>query len=354
MSMFRASPRDVVAWLEQNRVEHVVLRYGPRTLDAELGDVDLLVDDRAIIALKAAFRGQRSGTKIDIYGIEGLHGSDYHGFPHLPERLGRQILARRRRVTGVWVPSPLDELNGLLYHLAYHKSVQSGVHVSDPARSASTLGTERLAALQTECGIAVTCTLKGFHRQLESCGLSVSEARLVAYIEHDFRHGRKSLFHALLQDRHPGELNLFVIRAIALRCGKSEALIERLGERYRIVSVKAINRWTRLTRAGRMRGGKWRRGGRPHIAVVVFDRAPVPTTTEEREVHPFVFNRNQFVKVEWRDWFHRETAARAKDNPIHSTDNEAEALGHLPLFFSAEEREQIKRSLPMLRAEASR
>ena len=323
-------------------------------LDTRVKDVDLLVDDQAIAALKAAFKSRRSGTKIDCYGIEGLHGSDYHGFSHLPEPLGRQILARRRQIAGVWVPHPLDELNGLLYHMAYHKSLQSGVHISDPTRSLSTPGTERLAVLREECGATVACTLEDFHRHLETCGLAVSEQRLVAYIEHDFRHGRKSFFHALLQDRHPGELNLFVIRGVAVRHGKSEALIERLRERYSIVSVKAIDWLTRLTRAKSMRGGKWRRGGRPHIAVVVFDPAPVAATPDERKVHPFVFNRNQFIKVEWRDWFCRETTARAKDNPVHSTDNEAEALGHLPLFFSAEEREQIRLSLPSLRAGASR
>ncbi len=352
--MFRAPPREVLAWLEQNQARHVVLRYGPRVLDTRVRDVDLLIDDQAITGLKAAFQGHRSGTKIDCYGVEGLHGSDYHGFPHLPEPLGRQILSRRRRVAGVWVPHPQDEMNGLLYHMAYHKCLQSGVHASDPARSSQTQGTERLAALQMECGITVTCTLEGFHRHLESCGLAVSEVRLGTYIEHDFRHGRKSLFHARLQDRHPGELNLFVIRRVAVRHGKSEALIERLRERYRIVSIKTIDWLTRLIRARRMRGGKWRRGGGPHIAVVVFDPEPAPTTSEERKNHPFVFNRNQFVKVEWRDWFCRETTARAKDNPIHSTDNEAEALGHLPLFFSAEERDEIRRSLVSLRAGVSR
>lgn len=350
----RASPPELFAWLEQNRVVHVVLRDGHRLRDSRVKDVDLLMDDRALPGLKAAFRSRRSGAKFDCYGVWGLHGSDYHGFPHLPERLGRQILDRRRQVAGIWVPHPLDELDALLYHLAYHKNLQSGVHVSDPARSILTPDTERLAVLQKECGVTVTCTLEEFQRHLESRDLSVSDARLIAYIEHDFRHGRKSLFHARLQDRHPGELNLFVIREVAVRYGMIEAFIERLREHYRIVSIKSIDWWTRLTRAGHMRGGKWRRGGRPHIAVVVFDMAPVPTTADEREVHPFVFNSNQFHKVEWRDWFCGATSARPKDNPIHSTDNEAEALGHLPLFFSAEEREKIKRSLSALRSEVSR
>ena len=107
-----------------------------------------------------------------------------------------------------------------------------------------------------------------------------------------------------------------------------------------------------MTRSTYMRGGKWRRGGRPRMAVVVFDSVPTPSTEEERALHPFVFNRNQFVKVQWREWFSRNTPARDKDNPIHSTDNEAEALSHLWLFFTAPERAAIIDSLHSLRTQA--
>ena len=347
-----APPEELFNWLEQSGVTYVVLRDGHRVNRERLEDIDLLVDDAAINGLKTTFRKRRRGLKVDCYGVKGLYGSDYHGFPHLPEPLGEQILRHRQKIDGVWLPQPIDELNALLYHVVYHKNLQSGFHAFEPDLAKPGTYSARIVELQANCGLALSPTHERFHTHLSALGLAVDEKRLIAYLEHDFRYGRKSLFHARLQNEHPGELNLFVIRAIAIRHHKSEALLDFLAGRYRIVTTKPVDWWTRVTRARHMRGGKWRRGGRPHIAVVGFDSSPSPSTPEEHEAHPFVFNRNQFIKLQWRDWFCRNTSARVKDNPIHSTDNEAEALGHLPLFFSSEERVRIHDSLPGLRTEA--
>src|SRR5690606_24225707 len=139
----------------------------------------------------------------------------------------------------------------------------------------------------------------------------------------------------------PGEMNLFVIRQVALRNNLQQEIIRALRDHYRILLVKDIPFLTRQMRSKGMRGGKWRRGGKPCIAVVVFDPHPAPTTAEDRKVHPFVFNSRQFMKRELREWFTRVTGEKASQNPIHSTDNEAEAAGHFPLFFSAHEQEDI-------------
>lgn len=77
--------------------------------------------------------------------------------------------------------------------------------------------------------------------------------------------------------------------------------------------------------------------GLPRIAVVVFDPHPEPSSAEDRAVHPHVLNRNQFAKQGWRSWFTSTFSVRESANPIHSTDNEAEAIGHLHLFYGPEE-----------------
>ena len=352
MSLF-APADELFNWLERNRVCYVVLRDGHRLKHASnaVKDLDLLIDDDAITRLKMSFSKKRHGLKVDCYGVRGLHGSDYHGYPHLPESLGERILANRRRVDNLWLPQPLDELNALLYHVVYHKNLQSGFDAYDLAHSTTGPYTERLSALQRECGVTLTATHECFHAHLESQGLAVCDERLVAYLQHDFSQRRKSFFHAWLQNRHRGELNLFVIRGVAVRQDKSAALLDFLADKFQLVASKQIRWWARVINAKHMRGGKWRRGGKPHIAVVVFDPDPVPSTREERKVHPFVFNRNQFVKLQWREWFCANTSACAKDNPIHSTDNEAEALGHLPLFFTLHERLHIMEKLGALRSE---
>ena len=347
-----APPDELFSWLKKNRVLYVVLRDAHRVRVEPLKDIDLLIEDRAIAALRKAFASRRNGLKIDYYGVNGLYGSDYHGFAHLPQALGERILARRRQVDGVWLAQPDDELNALLYHVVYHKNIQSGFHWCDATRSTPGTYSTRIAELQEQCGVALSLTHESFHAHLVSHNLAIDEERLVAYLEDDFRHGRKSLFHAQLQNGHAGELNLFVIRAIAVKHHKATALLNFLADNFQIVTKKPIDWWTRVTNSRRMRGGKWRRGGKPHIAVVVFDPAPVATTPDERQIHPFVFNRNQFIKLQWREWFCQNTAVRSKDNPIHSTDNEAEALAHLRLFFSLEERLSIRALLPTLRREA--
>jgi hypothetical protein len=352
----RIEPQELFGWLQAESVAYVVLRdcdlvHSDRL--SRLDDVDLLVDDAAIPALMNRFANKSGPLKLDIYGIAGEHGTGYHGTAHLPEALARSLIEHRTIRDGVSIPAATDELNALLYHIVYHKSVQSGLHSGDDKLSAENDYTRRVRALLAATGQALELTLGAFHDHLTAQGYGVSEERLIAYLQHDFHHGRKSYFHALLQDRHPGELNLFVIREVALKHQCEDQLLERLRQCYEIVTCKSIPWLTRWRTRRHMRGGKWRRGGKPHLAIVVFDPKPEPSSPAERNVHPFVFNRNQFVKVEWRDWFIAHSGARPKDNPIHSTDNEAEAFGHLPLFFNVIEQADILRRVRSLRNEVA-
>ncbi len=352
MAFYSPSPDDLLRWLDEQGIRYAVLRGSDALRDgAPLDDLDLLIADDAIPAVRARCGKRRRGLKVDLYGVHGAHGSDYHGFAHLPEPLGERILERRRCIDGrFYAPAPPDELSALLYHLAYHKNLQSGIHWNDPAKSTDSPARYVLERLFTETGVHLALTHQAFHRHLLAEGCAVTGARLVRYIQHDFRHARKVYFHALLRDELPGELNLFVVRGIAVKHARDAELLEFLAKRFRILMAVPVPWLVRLRSARHMRGGKWRRGGRPHIAVAIFDPHPQQATDEDRAVHPFVFNRNQFIKLEWRDWFNRNTSAREKDNPVHSTDNEAEAIGHLPLFFSDEQQQTILRMLADLRA----
>src|ERR1043166_7067642 len=145
----------------------------------------------------------------------------------------------------------------------------------------------------------------------------------------------------MCRDMLAGEFNLFVIRKIALKKGWRQKFLDALAGQYEILAVKDIPLLARLTRAKKMRGGKWRRGGRPRVAVALFDPSPIPVPQAEKKAQPFVYNARQFIKREWRDWFTRESGAKASANPVHSSDNEAEAIGQLPLFFSGGEQAEI-------------
>jgi len=364
LSIRIASPRALFDWLNERDAPYAVLRAAdPPAVGSEPGaagdDIDLLLGDEFVGAVAEKFHVGRfhSGVKCDLYGVLGHAGSAYLGYPHLPPILAERILAHRRlRRGGYFAPSPREELLALLYHIVYHKNLQSGIHWRDPAASSASPYRPMLEALLSELGESMPFTHERFHAYLVEHGFGIEHGPLIAYTQHDFRHGRKAFFHARLHDAFPGEMNLYVIRRIAVAMGREADLIRSLEAQFRIVQTKEVALRTRLRARSRMRGGKWRRGGLPCIAVVVFDETPVPATEAEKAVHPFVFNRNQFIKQDLREWFIATTGARARDNPIHSTDNEAEAIGHLPLFFSEREQAEILervRSLRQARAGSS-
>jgi len=187
-------------------------------------------------------------------------------------------------------------------------------------------------------------SLQGMHGLLASEGYGLDYRWLASYTQNDFLHGRKSFFYAWLADQWPGELNLFVFRATAVSRGFTPMLMDTLKQHYQVLVVKEIPWLTRLRKARYMRGNKWRWGGWPVVAVVVFDPEPKRRTEAERqEKHPFVFNSRQFFKEELRERIVKQGRLHRKANALHSTDNEAEAIGHLNLFFTPAEEDEIYR-----------
>jgi hypothetical protein len=345
-------------WLHNQPERYVVLRE--KTADGTLIEINLLADLELANRLDAQFPREKQGVKIDVYG-KGR--ADYLGFSHLPDGLAEACLHNRTlekksnetiSSSGWYRAQPLQELQALLYHLCYHKPDKSGfiqdfiAPFNEPGPAS--LYAARAQQLQEMVSAPSFSALPDVHTWLSEQQLVIDVERLQAYVRYQCYRGTKSYFHAWLMNQLRGELNLFVIRGVAIKFKQTGALLQRLSREYQILETKAVPWRHRLMKMRHMRGGKWKRGGKPHIAVVVFDPHPVTASEAERQVHPFVFNARQFIKRQWRDWFAAETGARPQDNPIHSTDNEAEAIGHLPLFFDAQEQGKLLSELALLRS----
>jgi hypothetical protein len=337
------------SWMKEAGFRYVVLR-GFRDLGdfyparGAKRDVDFLVEDAALPAIAGRYGKHRraQGVKCDFYNVTGEGPGVYLGGSYFPPALAAYVLSDRRLWKDkFYVPGARAHLLSLLYHITYQKSERSSIDISDAAKSRESKYCAELDALCQELGLELVYTLNSFHAYLARAGHSLPQERMAAYLQNDFAHGHKSLLLANVRHELPGELNLFVIRRVAVSKGVHTELIEALRKQYDILAVKEISWLTHITKGRHMRGGKWRRGGRPCIAVAVFDRDPIASTAEDRKIHPFVFNARQFMKRELRDWFTKKTGAKPTANPIHSTDNEAEAIGHLPLFFTAQEQEEI-------------
>lgn len=345
-------------WLDENGFRYVVLREPEIYRDGfpkpgSKQDVDILVDDGGMSALEQKYgKGVKwRGVKCDIYSKSGFGKGAYHGHPYFPERLASSILENRRDFEGrFYVPSAEDHYHALLYHIAFQKAEGSKIAFDDPKQIEGTKYFRPLVSLSEELGKEMPTTLRAIYEYLKSEGLNIPLRWLRKDVVAAFKNEKKSFFQAWMMDQLPGEFNSFVIRKTAKRYGKTEEIVDTLKQHYEIMGIKDLGFWDQKISARQMRGNKWRNGGPPVQVVLVFDPKPCLTNDEDRKIHPFVFNNRQFFKRQYRENYLKTTGAHRKANPIHSTDNEAEAIGHLPLFFDEQEVEEILTTLDERRA----
>ncbi|MBP7704252.1 MAG: hypothetical protein KA105_03065 [Caulobacter sp.] len=358
MRIFVPDMAELFSWLEQSGWKYVVLRNAPAFVSSypPVGgkdDVDLLVEDAALAPIKEKYGRyrRRQGVKCDFYDVSGTGEGTYCGEAYYPRALAELMLNERERFADRFhVAAPKGYLYGLIYHIAYQKAERSKIDREDAEKSGESKYVPELRDLMARSEIELPLTLTAFDDELTRVGLRPTYRQLAAILVNDFSRDVKSRFLAQACDRFEGEMNLFVIRKIALKKGLVEAMADRIREHYDVIAETDIPWMVRMKTSKRMRGGKWRRGGHPVRAMVVYDPSPNPTTEEDRKVHPFVFNSRQFMKRGLRDWFAETTGLDPWHNPLHSTDNEAEAMGHLNLFFSPAERDAIYDRLAVIRA----
>ena len=353
MRKYLKDPKALFCWLENNGFRYAVLRgylnMGEQPTRGGKEDMDILVEPAAIEALRSNARALLTckplGVKCDFDIGSGSDGAaTWNRYCLLPQPLADAILANRVRWQNqFFIPSDIDLYDALLYHIAYQKCEACGADAFDAAAFKKYKRYAFVKDLAGRLNMSADLSLMDMHRYLSAKGYALDRPLACHYVQNQFKHGLKSAFFAhWFKDDGPGELNLFVLRAKAVRRGFRQTLLDELSKHYTLLMVKDIPWLTRLTKAKHMRGNKWRWGGKPLVAVAVFDPAPQWRTDGDRaKEHPLVFNSRQFFKRELRDRIIREGRLYHKDNALHSTDNEAEAIGHLDLFFTPEEEQAI-------------
>lgn len=337
-------------WMDGQGLRYAVMR-GHDFMDTapargSRDDIDILLEDAAMAPVRRQFRSmpRQLGYKCDFYSVSPGLGGDFVGGSYFPETLSQALLERRvRSAGGYYVPADRELYFSLLYHVAYQKAERSGCDAFDAGAFKGYKRAGFVAALGGRLGLPGELSLFDMHGLLTAEGYGLTFPCATRYLQNHFKRRFKSTFYAhLLRRAAENELNLFVLRAKAVRRGFRQALLDEIGKHYEVLAVKDIPWMTRWRKARFMRGNKWRWGGWPVTAVAVLDREPAWRDDAARaEEHPLVFNSRQFFKRALREQIIREGRLYHKDNALHSTDNEAEAVGHMDLFFSPEEERAI-------------
>jgi len=227
MRVYLRDPAHFFRWLEANGFSYAVLRgyrnMGECPARGGKEDMDVLLEDRAAEAVSRSFRGvpKRLGIKCDLYSVTAGHGADFVGGPYFPAALAGLILQRRVRWRDAfYVPCDHDLYVSLLYHLAYQKAEACRADATDPLAFRAYKRYGFVKELAQRLGRPYDLSLFDMHRLLAEEGFSIDPDTAVRYLQNQFKHLFKSRFFALLlAARQPGELNLFVLRAKAVRRG---------------------------------------------------------------------------------------------------------------------------------------
>lgn len=175
--------------LRDSGVRYVVLRWFDRLPDVRPGsDVDLLVHDDDVAKVEALLIRSGQGTKCDLYGVGGRHGTDWRevpGAPYLPQARAEALVENAELRRGLYrVPTPEDHFLSLAYHAVYQKGPKSGL----PSRHASVVPdsspkhdhTTILTQLGREAGIDVPIDMESLDEYLAQRGWRPSDRALAA------------------------------------------------------------------------------------------------------------------------------------------------------------------------------
>jgi hypothetical protein len=321
-------------------------------------DIDILVTDkdRSLMDDLVEYFGQ--GQKIDVYTERGMSDGAFHGVPYFKRNLATEIL--RNRVlykNNYYVPRNEFYFLSLAYHALFHKGERAcinGIPVYSENPEHDYQGVlERLSAIMnyeepvTCKQLAATLYDRNFYPSVDLLTKLIDINASVAF-----------LGPSLECDIRGGELLLYVVRGRAIDEGLLPKILKVLEADYRfdIIFIEVLDAQQRKWLRDEMRGGNWGRGpyalsgGDPHTIIAAFDYDPVPLPKEQQKDYRWFTNLHLLQsKIACRQLVEDSRFISKHFNPLHTTDNENEALYFIKKLLAPEKYKIIVGTLNSVR-----
>lgn len=331
----------------EQKLRYVVLRWFDKIPFSDIQeDVDLLVADEDIHKVQQSLNEKVGILPFDLYSVSGLPGSGFKDMAYYPPNLGEQILADRKLWNGrFFVPGKRHYFLSLLYHAVYHKGIKSGIPVHDGEAGKQGLADHEyliiLQKLAEENGVELKqLNLKYFHDFLQKEGWAPATDTIRKLPKENAAWLQGTITRSTDDFEKAGEVMVFVIREWAYKRGLTGFIINWL-EKSGLNLVKAVelNREQKRQASQRLRGGNWGQGpwpvsgGEPAVLLVMYDYHPKPLNEKFRKKYPHVENEHYLFKEEVRREINSNLESEEKTNPIHSSDDEIEALDYINMVI---------------------
>ncbi|ANU13902.1 hypothetical protein B481_1102 [Planococcus halocryophilus Or1] len=329
--------------LNKRQLDYVILRWFDELPFLELDeDVDLLIADEHIEKVRDLLNEKVGILPFDIYSVGGLMGSNFKNIAYYPPYIGETILDQRRLWNNKYfVPSADHHMLSLMYHAVYHKGEKSGI----PAKSGGLVQQIPqdhdypgiLKRLANETGHQLDeISLEYFHHFLEEKGWAPSTdtiRKLIGVSGKWLESIIKSSEHNFEKD---GELMVFVVREWADERQLTDKIIDWF-ERNGLCLIRAItlDEEQKRNATQNLRGGNWGQGpwpvsgGKPSTLLVMYDYHPKPLPAKMKKKYPHVSNQHYLLKELLRSDINFALSKEQRANPLHSADDEIEALDYI-------------------------
>lgn len=322
-------------------IRYVLLRWWRDYSLIERGeDLDILVHADDYPRIEVFLTSNAGGQRCDVYVDRGTGGSRPAKLPYFPPRLAEDILQHRTSHMGrVFVPSPPHYFASLAFHALFHKGATSGI----PGFAEGVpqlqkvdhdyVGELSLAAVAA--GLDVPLTADSIFSWLEQNEYAPPLDMLGKLADKRSELIRFARLPDVEQWRREGELLVFVVRKAGATdteyISRLEILLQE--DRIEIIGQHRLSDHE-VERCSTLRGANWSRGpfprsaGRPHTFLVCYDWYPKLLTDRSR--HSLLLNENLLkLKEQSRRLYNARRLPWNRANPVHTPDNEPEALQYL-------------------------
>ncbi len=329
--------------LNERQLEYVILRWFDELPFLDLDeDVDLLISDKHIEQVRDLLNEKVGILPFDIYSVGGLTGSNFKNIAYYPPYIAETIVDQRQLWKDkYYVPSNFHHFLSLMYHAVYHKGEKSGI----PTRSGGDVkqipqdhdypGILKRLADENKVQLDEV-SLESFHHVLDENGWAPSTDTIRKLIGVSGRWLESIIQSSEHNFEKDGELMVFVVREWAEErqlTGKIVDWFERNG--LCLVRAVRLNEEQKRNATQNLRGGNWGQGpwsvsgGEPSTLLVMYDYHPKPLNAKMKKKYPHVSNEHYLLKEQLRSEINFTLSTEQRANPLHSADDEIEALDYI-------------------------
>lgn len=355
--------------LKNRHIRYSILRWWEDLPNIAPGeDIDILIQGDDFLKLSDLVNKISGSTKIDFYSDDGRHGLRYGSTLYFPFSLSRETLKNSYYYKEIYsVPTAKFYTLTMAFHILFHKGANShvsGFEVHPNHQTSDHDYSSILLDQQPELKDINKQTLLAF---LEENDFLPDPDAFSKYVEANPT--TYELMPSLVQDVRGGELSLFVVRGAAIENHELYSIKATICYEFymEILYEKALNSAEKDFLYNHMRGANWGRGpyansgGVPEYIIIAFDYHPTPIPEKYKDSYPFFTNyRLLKCKSKARDFINGKKLFGQQYNPLHTTDNETEALAYIKKLLTSDDssvlnalvsemRDSYKTTLPVLK-----